>query len=287
MSLLAALVLAQSPYSPEIEAILRNRDEKRRAEAVTRIAQENDRQSLASVIPREIAERLSACLVNADVKLEDGLADAAKWAAAGGGAYAAHCRGYAFGKAGRHSEAAAAFESGAALTGADVAMRARLFAQAGNAALAGGDVSRALAAFDHALEKPLPATLSTGEIHLDRARARVAANDLKGARTDLDTALAMAPADPLGWLLSGTLARRMEDMPLARAHIEQAARLSRNDPNIALEQGVIYALTGDRDPAARAAFRRAQEVAGKDSDLGKRAQAYLAQLPAEAGPPAK
>lgn len=274
----AAGAIGQSPYSPELEALMRHRDEKRASEARTRIAQEQQGTSLASVIPPAIAERLSSCLSSADLKPETGLADAAKWAGEGGGAYAAHCKGYALGKAGRFADAAAAFESGAVQPGADAPTQARLWSQAGNAAMAAGDPARALADLNRALEKPLPASLSTGEIHLDRARARVATGDLKGARSDMDQTLVMAPQDPLAWLLSATLARRMDDLPMARAHIEKAAKLSRNDPDIALEQGVIYALTGDRDPAAKAAFQRAQEVAPKGSAVAGKASAYLAQL---------
>ncbi|MBO9574157.1 MAG: hypothetical protein J7494_00330 [Sphingobium sp.] len=285
MSFLAVLFLAQSPYTPELEALMRHRDEKRQQETAARIVQENQKNTLASVIPPALAERLSACLTSADVKPEDGIADAAKWAGLGGGAYAAQCKGYALNKASRFAEAAAAFESGGRLPDLDAGTQARLWSQAGNAALVAGDVPRALTDFDQALAKPLPATLATGEIHLDRARARVAANDMKGARADLDKTLQLGPADPLAWLLSATLARRMDDLPMARAHIEQAAKLSRNDPDIALEQGVIYALSGDRDPAARAAFLRASQGAAKDSAVAKKAQAYLAQLPAEAAKP--
>jgi tetratricopeptide (TPR) repeat protein len=294
MLLLAALAAAtaQSPYTPELEALMRHRDEKRAAETRTRIAQEQQGGTLASVIPPVIAERLSACLSSADLRPESGLADAAKWAGEGGGAYAAHCKGYSLGKAGKFADAAGAFESGAVLPSVDVPTQARLWSQAGNAALAGGDAARALADLNHALEKPLPAALSTGEMHLDRARARVATGDLKGARSDMDSSLVMAPQDPLGWLLSATLARRMDDLPMARAHIEKAAALARNDGDIALEQGVIYALSGDRDAAAKAAFQRAQEVSPKGSAVAGKASTYLAQLaqaaPASApAPPAK
>lgn len=280
MLILAALaaLAGQGAYSPEIEAIMRHRDEKRAAEARARLSLATESNSLTSVMPSATAERLSACLVNADAKPENGLADAERWAREGGGAYAAQCKGYALGKAGQWGTATIAFEAGAQISGIDAQTQARLWSHAGNAALANGDAARALVDFDRALEKPLPPSLATGEIHLDRARAKVAGGDNKGARDDFDKALVLAANDPLAWLLSATLARRMDDLALARAHIEQAARLSRNDANIALEQGVIYALSGDRDPAAKAAFSRAQEVAGKDSELAAKAKAYLAQL---------
>jgi tetratricopeptide (TPR) repeat protein len=293
--IVASLTLAQlapepSPYGPEIEAVLRRREEKRRAEAMQQPApgapQSDDRETLAGVVPPAIAARLSECLAKANIKAEDGLADAQTWAAAGGGAYAAQCRGYALGQSGRWSEAADAFEGGAGTNGLDAVAKARLWSQAGNAALIGGNSARAVRALDTALSQPLPRTLSTGEIHLDRARARVAAGDLKGARSDLDQAVVLANADPLAWLLSATLARRMDDLPMARLHIEEAAKRARNDAGIALEQGIIYALSGDMDDAARAAFKRSQETAAPGSDTAKQAADYLTQLGVAPMPPA-
>lgn len=291
MLFLAALVLAQSPYDPEIEALMRHRDEKRAqaAQAQLRVQEPSPQrqaaEELAAVLPSPIARRLSACLATAESDAQAGLAEATKWATeTDGGAYAAQCKGYALGVAGRWAEAAGAFESGASLARLDATGQARLWSQAGNAALAAGDVARAARDLDLALSAPLPAVLSTGEIHLDRARARVATGNLKGARADLDQAVMLAAADPLSWLLSATLARRMKDLPLATAHIAEAAKRARDDAAVALEQGIIDALAG-RDAAARADFQRAQEIAPKDSDYAKKASAYLAQL-AEGAPAA-
>lgn len=280
MFFLAALAMLQSPYDPEIEALLRRRDEKKAAEAAHRIVPPpgNDGTALAAVIPPAIAERLASCLAAANGDAAIGLSTAEAWASEGGGAYAAQCKGYALGKVERWKEAADIFEAGAATPKLDAPTSARLWSQAGNAALIGGDPARAAHDLDQALAQPLPRTLSTGEIYLDRARARVATNNLPGARADLDLAVQYANADPLAWLLSATLARRMNDLPLARIHIEEAAKRARNDAAIALEQGIIYALSGGRDDAARAAFKRAQEVAAKDSDTAKQATDYLAQL---------
>ena len=285
MLIAAAILLAQvttpnaTQYDPEIEALLRRRDEQRRAEALqTPVDGSDDRAALTAVVPPAIAERLASCLASANIKPADGITAAQAWAREGGGAYAAQCHGYALGLDKQWTQAAAIFEAGAKTKGIDAVMRARLLSQAGNAELIAGNSAAALRALDEALAQPLPRTLSTGEIHLDRARARVAANDLPGARTDLNQAITLAAADPLTWLLSATLARRMNDLPLARQHIEEAAKRARNDAPIALEQGIIYALSGGDDPAAIAAFTRAQELAGPTSEVGKQAADYLVQL---------
>jgi len=310
MSILLALALAQgaqlaqlgtnngaSGYDPEIEALLRHRDERARTQAGQDRAPPSaqpdsgdDRDTLAAVVPPAVATRLAGCLAKANADPAEGLAEARAWRGENGGAYAGQCEGYALGKAGRWPDAVSAFEAGAATPGIDAVTRARLWSQAGNAALLGGDTARALRAFDESLRQPLPATLETGEIHLDRARARVASGDQPGARGDLDQAIVMAQADPMAWLLSATLARRMNDLPLARAHIQEAARRAGNDAAVALEQGVIDALSGDRDDAARAAFSRAKELAAPGSDIATQADDYLAQLggaaqPADTAPP--
>jgi len=302
MSLLLALALAQGAqlaqltpnngsagYDPEIEALLRHRDERRQAQeqpapppaqpVAAQAEAGDDRAALAAVVPPAMAERLAGCLAKANADPDQGIADARAWRDEdGGGAYADQCAGYALGKAGRWAESASAFETGATAPGLDAVTRARLWAQAGNAALLGDDTARALRAFDNALAQPLPPTLETGEIHLDRARARVANGDQPGARVDLDKALVLAQADPMAWLLSATLARRMNDLPLARTHIQEAARRAGNDAAVALEQGVIDALSGDRDEAARAAFSRAKELAAPGSEIARQAEDYLAQL---------
>jgi tetratricopeptide (TPR) repeat protein len=295
---LAQLTSPSGPaqYDPEIEALLRRRDEARKAgqrqlaPAPAPASVQPERDDLTGAVPPAIAARLADCLAKANVKAEDGIAAAQAWAGEGGGAYAAQCQGYALGQAKRWAEAADIFERGAATVGIDAVTRARLFSQAGNAALIAGNAARAVRDLDEALARPLPATLATGEIHLDRARARVASGDMPGARVDLDKAIVLAQADPLAWLLSGTLARRMDDLPLARLHIEEAAKRGRDDAAIALEQGLIYALSGDRDDSARAAFKRAQELAAADSDIAKQAADYLGQLgpePAKAAVPGR
>ena len=148
--------------------------------------------------------------------------------------------------------------------------------QAGNAALAGGDAARAKTGFDAALARGQAAGLDLGEIHLDRARARFALNDKKGARDDLDMALKLAPADPLAWLLSATLARQSGDLDRAIADIEEAQKRSPDDAQVALEAGNIAIVSGS-EAAARVAWEAAVKAA-PDTPAGKSAAAALARL---------
>ncbi len=178
----------------------------------------------------------------------------------------------------RWSAAAEAFEQAA--REAEVAKdprAANYWAQAGNARLAEGDRAAAGNALDAALATGSLTGLARGEAQLDRARVRVAAGDLPGARADLDRALRDAPADPLAWLLSATLARRMNDLPRARTDIAEALRRSGDDASVQLEAGNIAGLSDDAG-AARAAFEAVRRLA-PDSAQARAADAALDTLP--------
>src|SRR3569623_1684187 len=96
-----------------------------------------------------------------------------------------------------------------------------------------------------AIALPAAAALTAADTRyrarLDRARALVAAGKLAPARTDLDAALDAAPKDPLAWLRSATLARRMSDLPRAQGDIARALALSADDASVQLEAGNIAA----------------------------------------------
>jgi Tfp pilus assembly protein PilF len=117
-----------------------------------------------------------------------------------------------------------------------------------------------------------------GEAHLDRGRALVALRQQRAARADIDAALKLVPADPLAWLLSATLARRMEDLPRATADISEASRLSPDDAQVALEAGNIAVLNG-APIAAHAAWSAAVKNA-PSSPAGKAAAEALKQFEA-------
>src|SRR3546814_2681746 len=83
-----------------------------------------------------------------------------------------------------------------------------------------------------------------GELYSDRARALGELGQPDAARADLDRALELVPGDPMGWLLSATLARRQNDIARAALHIAEAEKRAPGDPNIALEAGNIAGQIG-------------------------------------------
>jgi Flp pilus assembly protein TadD len=86
----------------------------------------------------------------------------------------------------------------------------------------------------------------------------------------------LVPQDPLGWLLSATLARRMGDLVQAKTDIAAAAKLAISDPAVALEAGNIAYEAGDL-VNAKSNWERAIKF-GPDSPAAKAATRYLEQL---------
>jgi tetratricopeptide (TPR) repeat protein len=211
--------------------------------------------------------------------------EAETWRDGGGGLLARHCLGLAFVVQERFAPATLTFEQAAKDAAIQRDGRAAFFyVQAANAALAGDDPARARPLFDSALAMPTLSPLQQGEAHLDRARALVLLNDSKGARADIDTALTLVPEDPLGWLLSATLARRMGDLTRAEADIGEAMKKSPDDAAVAFEAGNI-AWSLDAPKAAQTAWERAAEAdpKGPVGDNARRALAAFIEDPGMTG----
>lgn len=210
-------------------------------------------------------------------------ADAEKWRQENGGAPALHCLGLAFVAQDRFGPAVTTFEQAARQAAINRDGRAAFFyVQAGNAALAGDDPSQARQMFDAALAIPSLSPAQQGEAHLDRARALVVLNDLGGARGDLDAAVKLVPADPMAWLLSATLARRMGDLPRAESDIGTAITKAPDDAAVAYEAGnIAYAM--DAPKAAQAAWERAA-TADASGPIGENARRALQSLTAPPAP---
>jgi len=278
------LPLLLQAYDPEIEAVMnRSRKEKEQAVAAAASPAAAARADGKIPVPAKFAAPFQACLDEATQSPEAGVAFAQKWRIDGGSFYARHCMGFAYARAERWTPAIIAFEQAAeeAEREGEMTQSARLWAQAGNAALVSGDAAKARDDFDAALARGMADGLEKGEVHLDRARALVALGDMEAARDSLDLALAQAPRDPLGWLLSATLARRQGELRLAQTHIARAVQLSPDDASVALEEGNIAVLT-DHEDVARDAWQRAVRLA-PDAPAGKAAADNLSRLPASAG----
>ena len=284
MLLLPLLLLTPQAYDPEIEAVM-NRPKKEEQRAPTERSASAAAADGRIPVPEKYAAPFQACLDEALESPDKAVAFAQKWRLEGGSFYARNCMGFAYARAERWAPAMVALDQAAdeAERSGEMAQSARLWAQAGNAALAAGDAAKARSSFDAALARGLPDGVEKGETYLDRARALVALGEAEEARESLDVAIAQVPQDPLAWLLSATLARRSGELKLAQAHIARAVQLSPDDASVALEEGNIAVLT-DHDDVARSAWQRAVKLAPQ-SEAGKAAADNLSRLPA--GAPAR
>lgn len=187
---------------------------------------------------------LATCAGQVKTSPDAAIAAANRWTIEGGGIDARLCLGQAYVARERWAPAAAAF-AGAATD----AVRARddraahLHVQAGNAWLAADDAAKAVAAFDAALALASMSDPLRGETLIDRARAHVAGGDLLAARRDLDSGIALVPADPFGWYASASLAARTGDLTRARADVARAQGLAPEDAGIKALQGALATLT--------------------------------------------
>jgi tetratricopeptide (TPR) repeat protein len=231
-----------------------------------------------------LEKRFAACVALVEADPVKAVAEAGTWQIQGGGVLARQCLGLAYAAQGRWLPAMTAFEQAAQSAESQRDGRAgNLWVQAGNAALAAGNADKARTAFDAALSGGSLKGAEAGEVHLDRARALVAIGDARAARADLDQAIKLVPADPLGWLLSATLARRSSDLARAQTDIQEALKRSPDDAAVAFEAGNVALLSGAND-AARTAWTAAVKNAPA-SPAGKAAAEGLKQLGPLAGTP--
>ncbi|MGJ3647512.1 tetratricopeptide repeat protein [Sphingomonas sp. GlSt437] len=233
-------------------------------------------------LPPSLADRYQQCVGLATGNdPHNGELDAIAWQQTSGKFFARQCLGIALANQGKWADAAKAFEGAA--DEAEVARdnrAARYWSQAGNAWLAAGNPAKARTALDAALTAGTLENPERGEAAFDRARALVALGDLPSARVDMDLAEKLEPKDPLIWLSSATLARRMRDIPRAKLDIIEAYKLSADDASVNLEIGNIAAASGDLD-GARMAWTDAKRIGG-DGPVGKLAADSLKQLDAPA-----
>lgn len=160
----------------------------------------------------------------------------------------------------------------------DLAERARLGAMAGNAAFAGEDNILALLLLQAAQGDASSAgeNAMAGGIAADIARVQVNMGQPDEAALSLERARVFAPQNAEVWLLSATLARRMEDLPSAQSWIATAVQLDPANPAVGLEAGVIAAM-GGRMEAARDSWLSVVAVAG-GSPQAQTARSYLEQI---------
>ncbi|WP_164118361.1 tetratricopeptide repeat protein [Sphingorhabdus sp. Alg239-R122] len=230
-------------------------------------------------IEQVLEDRFNLCMDKAVEDPSSAIIEANIWMGEGGSFHARHCIAFAYSRQQNWNLATAEFEKAAReAAGINDPRAGNLWAQAGNAALAGGNALRAISFFDTALARSDLSDAKRGEIHLDKARALVAQGLADNAAAEFARVHELVPEDPLGWLLSATLARRQGNLERALADITVAATLAPQDADIALEAGNIAVSSGDY-AAARKNWQQAVAIK-KDSQAANTAREYLLRLDA-------
>lgn len=174
-------------------------------------------------------------------------------------------------------EAAQDFEQAAQQLGAHDPQAARLYAAAGNSWIEADEAAKASLDLDKALADNSLQGSQRGETLLDRARAAEAQGDLKTARAKVGEAAQTVSKDPFLWFFSAGLAIRENDPATAKSSIDQALQLAPADATILFEAGHVAQFTGD-DVGARDYWNRAVER-DPNGEAGKAARDALKLLP--------
>lgn len=231
----------------------------------------------AQPLPTLDEVQFEECLTLARNDAASAVMDASLWGQQGGGYLAKACHGFALASDFRFAEALPALTEAA--QGADAKSdprAARFWAQAGNAAIADNKPAEAMVALDKALASPAPNNAERADIEVDRGRTMVALGQTDDAVKALASARTLGPENGTAWLLSATLARRMEKLPDAISYIQTAASLLPRDPAVALEAGNIAIAAGD-EAAARKQWEQVIAIA-PTSRQANSAQGQLAAL---------
>jgi tetratricopeptide (TPR) repeat protein len=176
------------------------------------------------------------------------------------------------------AEAAQSFEQAAQALNSSDPQVARLYAAAGNSWIAADQPGKAALDLDRALSGTSLQAAQRGEALLDRARAAEAQDDLKTARAKLTEATQTISQDPFLWFFSAALAIRENDAATAKSSIERALALAPADAMILFEAGHVAQFGGD-NVGARHYWER---VVARDPNgtAGKAAREALRLLPA-------
>ena len=223
------------------------------------------------------AREYARCMELAPSDPNDAFEMATAWKGLGGGDAAEHCAAVALLHSGQPEFAARRLEMLGETMVAEPEMKGQVLAQSGQAWLLAGDAPRAEAALTAALGllKGKPAVL------IDRAEARAAMADYRGAVEDLTNAIAADPSRADAYAFRASAFRYLEEMGKARADIESALRLAPDDPAALLESGILHRLAGD-DDAARRDWLRVLEI-DPDGEAGRLARRNIEKMDVKTG----
>ncbi|MFC7048872.1 hypothetical protein [Emcibacter nanhaiensis] len=209
--------------------------------------------------PEELdAQRYGACLRLVEDKPQEALSFAREWNVERQGLSAArHCEALALLALDRSAEAAELLEREAdnILTGdglGDYAqanrrkLRTDLYSQAALAWQRANELDKAYSALSSALLAAGEDEALIRDIYLERGRIQSLRREHQAAIQDLTRAIELAPAEIEGYFLRAKVFRYKKNYAAARLDISAALDLDRDDPDVLLESGILYRVTGEK-----------------------------------------
>jgi len=196
---------------------------------------------------------------------------AEKWRGEGGGLGARHCVAVAMFESGKYIQSATQFEAIARDMGEErPALRAELYAQAGQGWMEAGQAENAAAAQSRALDlKPQDA-----DLWIDRGLSYAAMQAWPRAISDFDRALTLRPKDIDTLVLRAAAWRNAGNAAKALENAQIALKLAPDHSEALLERGFANLAMGNK-PAAAVDFNKVIKLVPPGSDAARRADAGL------------
>lgn len=207
---------------------------------------------------------------------------AGKWLTLSGGEPARHCQALALVALKEWGEGATRLEEIASESRQTPGVRANMLAQAGQAWMLAGELSRAYAAQTTALKIIPQGTRQQAEILLDRAGTLVEGGEVDDAIADINAAMAVIPNNVEAMAFRASAHRLKGEIDLALEDAEAALGMNSQNAAALLERGNIFRIQRrvedarrdwlkilDLAPETAEADAARENIARVDVDLGK------------------
>lgn len=191
------------------------------------------------------------CLQLSRKQPDKALEMAGKWLGLGGGEAAKHCQALALVGLDEWGEGATRLEELASKSQQAASVRANMLAQAGQAWMLQGELSRAYAAQTTAIIMIPQGTPQHLQLLLDRATTLVEADQVEDALADINTALRMEPNNPQVIAFRASAYRLKGDLEAAMKEAERAVAAAPGNVTALLERGNMYRIEKRVDEARK------------------------------------
>lgn len=235
-------------------------------------------------------QKYKRCMALSENAAEESLVLAREWVFAAGGSAARHCEAVSLLALGQAEDAATLLEKliddldiGQGLGPQAMANRVRLkidlYIQAAVAWKAVKNYDKAYSALSNALSGLNAKTVLAREIMLERGALEIIRKNYDTAIEDFTLVIEANETAYGGYLQRAKAYRKKKAYPQARLDLKEAFDKARDNPNILLESGILYRITGNK-MQAKSEWNKIISLYG-DSEIATLARENLALLEGE------